>query len=131
MKLLQSALTLSVCVALYGCGGGDALYMEVAPARGKVTFNGQPVTDGSVMFTPVPSGEAEDRMTGKSASGELDSNGEFVLSTYEAQDGAIVGKHQVTVMANDPVKPLPGNLPENYEVEVTASGENTFEIQLQ
>ncbi|HWL06874.1 MAG TPA: hypothetical protein VNQ76_00515 [Planctomicrobium sp.] len=36
-------------------------------------------------------------MPGKSASGKTDSNGRFTLSTYDINDGAVVGIHNVSV----------------------------------
>ncbi len=104
--------------------------MSVAPAQGRVTFDGNPVTNASVQFTPQGGSETSGSLTGKSAAGDLDADGRFVLSTYAAKDGAIIGRHRVTVMANDPAQPLPGKLDENYEVEIKAGTDNQFEITL-
>jgi hypothetical protein len=57
---------------------------------GKVTFaDGQPVTAGIVEFNSVEHKVA--------ARGRIDSDGSFRLSTYGDGDGAIAGKHLVTI----------------------------------
>jgi hypothetical protein len=112
--------------ATVGCGSGGE--NPVAETRGTVTYQGQPVPNAMVSFTPqaVPGKEN----SGKSASGQTNAAGEFVLSTYEREDGAIVGKHAVLVSASDPQQPLPGKTPPNLVLEVEP-GSNNFEIELQ
>lgn len=78
-----------------GCGGGE---FAVTPAKGKVVCGGKPVSVGTVVFTPV-GGEASGEDPGKPATATLKSDGTFVLSTYDAQDGAVVGKHRVQYFA--------------------------------
>lgn len=82
----QFLLALSV-VCLVGCSGGGS-EKETAPAMGVVKVNGKPVGGATVTFYPEE---------GKSASGETDADGKFTLTTYETGDGAVVGKHKVTV----------------------------------
>src|SRR5690606_26352927 len=77
---------LVVCLA--GCGKKQPF--ETAKVTGSVTLDGKPVTEGSVLFTPAQ---------GWPASGKLDTEGHFTLSTYEDQDGAIVGKHEIAIIA--------------------------------
>lgn len=82
-------LALAACVALAGCGG-----KSLAPVRGKVTFQGKPVTAGGIQF--APQGEKDDTLeVGRPAMGNLDANGEFTLTTNSPGDGAWVGKHRV------------------------------------
>jgi hypothetical protein len=73
-----------------GCSGGK---FPIVPAKGKVVCNGQPVTRGSVTFSPI--GEAATAELGKPATAALGSDGMFVLSTHDRFDGAVVGKHSV------------------------------------
>lgn len=80
-----------ILLGLVGCGGDR---FPVRPAKGKVLCNGKPITSGSITFTPIGT-DANNSETGKQASGTLDSDGTFVLSTYGRFDGAIVGKHIV------------------------------------
>lgn len=67
-----------------GCRRGPAM----APASGKVTYNGQPLKFGSVTFQPS---------SGQPARGEIQSDGTFSLSTYKLNDGAAIGPHKVKI----------------------------------
>jgi hypothetical protein len=90
MLLSRAALTVGVITAVGGCGGGE---FETAPVRGTVTCEGSPVTSGTITFNPI----AEDAVgtPGKSATGKIGADGTFVLTTYKAGDGAIIGMHNV------------------------------------
>ncbi|MEX0791840.1 MAG: hypothetical protein WD045_01800 [Pirellulaceae bacterium] len=54
----------------------------------------------------------------------------LLLSTYEINDGAIVGPHAVSLVMDDPQAKPPGKLPADYTLEVTR-GNNTFELELE
>lgn len=62
----------------------------VAPVSGRVTLAGKPVSTGMVMFHPAH---------GRAAIGEIDSDGRYTLTTFHAGDGALPGRHQVTIEA--------------------------------
>ena len=91
-SLLNVALAVSISLAIGGCGGKK---FETAPTQGTVTFNGKKVTGGTITLSPV-SGGPNDRYTGRAAIGTIQSDGSFVLTTYDKEDGAIIGKHQVS-----------------------------------
>lgn len=144
-------VALSVFAALLsGCGGGE---YDTAPVTGTVTFNGRPVTTGQIRF--VPQGESPDAvLTGKPAQGKVQSDGTFVLTTYEEGDGAVIGKHRVYYSppegnAEEEALELgadgePVSAPATAQkspfancgfaqekiVEVTADGENAFKLEL-
>ena len=84
--LLFSALLAAAVIS--GCGKKGGL--ETAPVSGKVTYRGKPLTTGTVMFVP---GE------GPAATGEINSAGVYKLTTYTSGDGAVIGKHKVTITA--------------------------------
>lgn len=116
-------------ISLSGCTGSNN---PVAKAGGVVTLDNKPVPDLVVTFTPIPGEtqfQGEAGMTGKTASGRTDSNGKFTLSTYEIGDGALIGKHKVTVALDGTVTTPPGNVPKDYTLEVKPGG-NNFDIQL-
>lgn len=86
-----------------GCGSGPAAPTgrpPVAKVVGTVTHQGRPVQNAVVQFHPEGAG---DRGTG-----HTDENGEFTISTYGPQDGAVVGKHTVTVQPLPVVPTVPG-----------------------
>src|SRR3954466_14530767 len=72
-----------------------------AIVRGKVTYAGKPVPNGTVNFIP-------DR--GPSATGEIQPDGSYTLMTYEAGDGAVIGAHKVIIVA---MQDMNNRLPEN------------------
>ncbi|MFH1918977.1 MAG: carboxypeptidase-like regulatory domain-containing protein [Planctomycetota bacterium] len=75
-----------VLVGVVGCGKpGTAPTVKVS---GTVTYNGEPVQGASVAFIPE---------NGRPASGTTDASGKFTLSTFESGDGAVLGKHTVTI----------------------------------
>lgn len=114
-----------------GCGNGrPATY----PVTGSVTYQGQPVVGAQVMFRAAGAPAAE---------GTTDGTGKFSLMTFDPNDGAVLGKHRVTVVKkvpldpNDPYSAVKDGLPAIYgdmarsplEKEVT-SGMNDFALEL-
>ena len=82
-------LSVVLCACVAGCGGDSG----VAPVAGELTLDGKPVADASITFMP--------RAGGRPSYGTTDSNGAFELTTFEPEDGALVGVHTVTVTAID------------------------------
>lgn len=148
LRVVRHAAVLLAFVVLGGCGDGR---LSIAPVKGVVTCGGKPVTSGSISFTPVVQGS--DAATGaRPASGAVQPDGTFVLSTYEANDGAVIGKHTVwytppaadgegegeeseeegAVKMPPPLPPKPGDpcrFGGKTEAEVV-SGDNDLKIEL-
>lgn len=93
-----------------GCGGSGAL--PTAPASGKVLLDGEPVSGGSITFSPIGTGKGN---AGKPASGAVGSDGTFKLGTYSDADGAVIGKHKVTY---SPPAPETKTNPDGHSVQV-------------
>jgi hypothetical protein len=72
-------------VLICGCGSSSP---ETAEVEGIVKLDGQPLTLGIITFTPEG---------GRSATGFIQSDGTFHLTTYRDGDGALPGKHTVTI----------------------------------
>lgn len=129
MKKLQSLGPLSCLlfglVLLGGCSGDEDF--RTAEVQGQVLCQGQPVPGAVVLFRPVS--ESGTAVSGKPANGNADESGRFVLSTYEIGDGAVVGKHYVSVTSEDPNAPLPGKTPDDLILEVQP-GSNDLTIEL-
>src|SRR5688500_1432938 len=70
-----------------GCAQSDR--PATFPVRGKVTYQGRPVTGASVAFL-APGAP-------RLAVGTTDGAGNYRLTTFESGDGAIAGTHVVTV----------------------------------
>jgi hypothetical protein len=69
---------------------------KLVPVRGQVKIDGEPLKFGTVIFTPEK---------GRAATGKLDENGNFVLSTFEAGDGVLTGRHRVAINAGEVIAP--------------------------
>jgi len=118
-----------------GCGGGGATKPSGIVA-GEVTFQGTPVTEGTVNFTSPK--------TGVAATAELDPDGSFTL-----QEPLEVGSYDI-VITPPPIKtaPMPNqpppapkdyaNIPAKYRAAATSTlkveveeGENSFQLEMQ
>ena len=98
----------ALLVGLPACTGGPRTY----PVKGTVMYNGKPVPKGTVLFTPVSGGPT--------ATGELNEDGTYRLTTYKPGDGAPLGEYRVAIMAMEgpvqgepPVAPPP-LIPDKY-----------------
>jgi hypothetical protein len=131
-KVVVMGLVLSA--ATIGCGGPDQ-----ASVSGKVTYNGEPVHGGTLIFGPAGEGNV-----GRPASATIKADGTYVLGTSGATDGALVAKHRVSytcppqVLTKEqesdhdyvaPPPPYAGMVPKQLEVQVK-SGRNKIDIEL-
>lgn len=117
-------------LAALGCGGPD---YAVAPVTGAVRLDGKPLTGGRISFAPQSSGEST--KSGKPGFGDIQTDGSFVVSTYGDQDGAVVGKHRVTLINSDPDSPAGKRIKAKRVrvqgfFEIAADQENTIEVEL-
>ena len=142
--MLKYNLLLALAAAFFfvGCGANG---QRTAPVSGTVTYKGKSLPGAIVSFAP------EDP-SGRIAMGIADSSGQFKLGTLSTDDGAIVGKYKVTVIARGPDRPakpgegsgmpgetVPGDplIPAKYFspessglVQEVKSGRNTVELKL-
>lgn len=81
----------SILSLMAGCGDGRP---ERVPVSGQVLIDGQPLTFGYVGFVPDH---------GRASIGELDQQGRFKMGCYEFDDGVLVGKHAIEVIAREPI----------------------------
>lgn len=93
--LAHVGLAVFISLSLPGCGS-DSRFGFV---EGVVRLDGQPVTTGTVRFVPT---------AGRAASGTIGSDGRYVLGTYEKSDGALIGTHQVAIIAYQSTAPTGG-----------------------
>lgn len=91
--------TALLMVVAGGCGDGE---FPLAPAAGRVTLDGSPLTNAKVMFTPIAEGDSV--RSGKAAFGRLNADGRFTLGTHRKGDGAVVGEHWATIISLDESK---------------------------
>lgn len=103
---LRNAVLFLASSALLGCGGPAGL-PDMVPIRGTVSFKGELLTDGHVIYAPV---SAE----GRQARGAIQTDGSFRLTTLRENDGAQQGEYKIVVIA---LEPHPGEPPSREEVE--------------
>ena len=126
-------LCVSALTVLFACGPGRP---ETAEVVGRVTFKGQPVPQGRILFWPPK---------GRPAMAEIGSNGRYELTTFDDADGAMLGEHRVTIKATKTHFPN-GNaskpvvewlVPQRYEnidktplTATVTAGKNTIDFDL-
>jgi hypothetical protein len=130
-------------LAFSGCGNAPADTPPLAPVTGTISFDGKPLTQGTIQFTP----DSTQGTSGRMALGQIQSDGTYQLTTISSGDGAQVGHHIVTIQAYestpfDPNNPKPTTtkslLPERYadpaqsnlKAEVVAGKTNSIDFKL-
>jgi len=126
-----------VVLLIVGCESGPK--GKVTPVAGRVTLDGKPLAGITVSYMPETS---PGQIPG--SFGMTNADGNYVLKTADGRDGAVVGKHDVTVRgerADDRSgTPATGtNIPVSYtqpgannplgKIEVVA-GKATYDLEL-
>jgi len=119
MRRLGSAWTLAGLIVLAsaaaGCGGGP----EIASVKGRVTMDGKPLANATVVFVPE---------NGRPAGATTDADGYYVLNFSRGRRGAIPGKNMVRFTTlrdatpGEDGKSIPGSpetIPPKYNAEST------------
>ena len=93
-----------------GCGPGGP---EIAGVKGKLTMDGEPLANATILF--IPQG-------GRPAAATTDEEGNYVLNFSAGRKGAIPGKNKVRITTlSDPYEDEDGNhvpgRPETIPVE--------------
>lgn len=90
-QLNRKLFSFLICIlvsTLTGCGDGH-------PARslvtGTVSYNGKPLSIGSLVFVPVEGGP--------SAQGKVARDGSYEMGTFKEDDGVIPGDYKVMIIA--------------------------------
>lgn len=118
--MLRYVLLGSLCAATaLGCSSRKASPAPVFPVTGSVTYKGQPVAGADVTFY-------NDEQK-RSAFGRTDEQGKYRLTTFSVNDGAVAGKHVVTIVKNEPpAAPIVTPDVESPEYVPPAFGESTM-----
>ena len=128
---------------LLGCSSAEEQPFQVVPVTGTVKFEDGSVPKGTfatIRFEPNEIPKRAGR-TANPSSGNIQEDGSFQL-TYYGQDGAIVGKHKVTIaiLANYPPGPNdPPVIADMYKdasttplgAEVELDGDNIFHFKVE
>ena len=116
--------------------GCDAPPEATYPATGRVSFEGEPVKGAIVTFVPEK---------GRPATATSEDDGSFELSTFSPGDGAVAGRHTVTIIQTNPGDemilagaPSKSSIPEKYTMpqktpftfDVKPDGDNHFDLNM-
>lgn len=82
---------------------------RVVPVSGTVLYNDKPLPFGTVLFQPT---------NGQVASGQIERDGSFKLSSYADNDGAVPGRHFVSVTCYEGQRPGAAAAPKGGEVSM-------------
>jgi len=110
---------LGVCSALVGCGSSDA-----ASVTGTVTYNGQPLEDGTLIIHPA---------SGRPAHGTIKAGQIVEVTTLEPGDGAPPGPVKLAVQSTKPDPKDPSGMasiskiPKKYTDSATSGLEAVLE----
>jgi hypothetical protein len=128
MRVLSAAV-LAGFVWISGCRDGVE-QKPVALASGTITCEGEPVVNASILFNPIAQGKSA--LVGRQAYANSDINGEFVLTTYGNEDGAVIGKHTVVVSldSKEPCDCFAVDTVPVMEVEIKKGEKNHIDIVL-
>lgn len=125
LKLKKTAaMVAGVALLLVTAGcGSDAEQITTVPVQGRVTWEGEPVTNGTVIFVPAGGGPP--------AEGVLDSAGNYQLTTA-GNSGAVPGPHKVMITSSNGQDPsampedepdiIESPLPPEYGISSETSG---------
>ncbi len=97
-------LAFMVCFSVACSKGGGSV--KLAPVKGKITFLGKPVAGAIVSFHV----EGAPRIS----VGETDAEGNYRLSMFDKDDGAVVGQNTVTISGSAESEPVTPTNAEDY-----------------
>ena len=102
------ALLFGTMLFTAGCNTGP----ETAQVSGVVSFDGEKVPEGTISFYPVAGG--------RPASGQIQSDGTYKLSTFDPGDGALLGDHKVAIESKKVTNAAPQ--PKSLQEEIANPG---------
>jgi len=125
-KLKISFPTALVFLLLLACAGCSSGGPEIASVSGRVTMDGKPLANATVVFTPE---------NGRPAGAKTDENGNYVLNFSEGRRGAIPGPNTIYITTiRDPEQDengkvvVPGSK-ETVPMEYNAASKLTFNVE--
>jgi hypothetical protein len=94
--------------------------------HGTVARNGQPMSAGKVLFSPLSDGEP--------AAGIIQPDGTFQLSTHRENDGALIGKYRVAILGGHTEDEYAPRMiftpPEELTIDVRPGQDNDVKIDI-
>ena len=85
----KTRLLLIFVVSILSLGCSNSRHPELRRVKGHVVYQGQPVSDAVVAFY--------NEKSPRPATGTTDASGDFYLTTFDDNDGALPGEHTVVI----------------------------------
>jgi major membrane immunogen (membrane-anchored lipoprotein) len=85
----------AAAVAVLGCGSDESGLAKRYSVTGRVTYKGEPVPKGNIVFEPTNPPAPQGRV----AQGSIE-NGSYSLTTSTPDDGALPGDYKVVIMSS-------------------------------
>ena len=102
-------------MGLTGCSGSTG--PATIKISGKVTYQGQPVSTGTISFQPVSDSKL------RPATGQFKDDGSYAVSSFKAGDGAMPGEYKVVIVSlksgptlENPNQPEVSAIPARYRI---------------
>jgi hypothetical protein len=127
---IRCATVLAVLASVtIGCG--ESAPYQLAPVKGIVTLDGQPVPHTQVVF--MPKGTPENPTPGPGSTAMCDGAGVYELKTVRGEPGAVVGAHSVQIYAHGPLQSTSSDVTappakESFPAKFNVNTELTFEV---
>lgn len=93
MNLKHASLPGLLCVVVVGCTAQPQGRLETAPVSVTVKYNGTPVDEAVITFS--------NQADSPPAYGVTNADGIATLSTFDPDDGAILGEHSVAILKQE------------------------------
>lgn len=121
----HATLTLTALILVFASAGCGSSGPEIAYVTGRVTMDGRPLANATVVFIPE---------NGRPAGASTDSDGNYVLNFTEGRRGAIPGKNAIRITTlrdadqDENGKTIPGSK-ETIPMEYNAASTLSFTVE--
>lgn len=124
VEIARLVIVVSLVLAVTAVGCSHSSSPPTVKVRGKVTYKGQAVSEGTVTFQPTKPAAGNPL---RPAVASLQSDGTYELATFGDADGVVPGEYAVTVRSasetsvENPKAPLVWKTPQKYADPTTSN----------
>jgi len=118
----KSIWAILLLTMLAGCGTGGP---EIVPVTGRVTLDGKPLEEATVVFQPAEGN--------RPSTSQTDADGRYQLMYKRGVEGARVGKNKVSITVSHEIvrNPPKFKIEPDLTREVESGKDNSFDFELQ
>jgi hypothetical protein len=134
MKFSRSLFAALAVTGILGCGSSadTRVHVPTIPVKGKLLVDGKPFGPCVVYFAAL-NPDPDPKKSVPTVTGQVKSDGSFVLTTYASGDGAPEGTYHVSLGADisNILAKVPACKPLDVEIEDSEASPPELEIQLE